>query len=146
MLSNYKSILLRIRLSSFITDGGSWKFFKIFRLGPTGIFPEFLFEGLVFFDLSKLLFFDENSFVVVILLADFHLIINLLHKHNFCLSFLGGLFELLILSLSSGLSLNVYPSSSLPTHPNITLYPQSSNNIPTANTTHQTHQLLQNKK
>ena len=145
LLGDYEGVLLRIRIICVIIGVGSWKFLEIFGLGPTWIFAEFLFEGFVFFDFSKLLFFDEYSFVVVILLADFHLVINLLHKHNFCLSFLAGLFKLLILSLSSGLSLNVNPSPSLPTHPNITLYPQSSNDIPTANTTHQSHQLSKNK-
>jgi hypothetical protein len=90
----------------------------------------------MFLHFSKLLFFYEYSFVLFDILANLHLVINFLHKHNFCLSFFTRLFKLLILSLCSRLPLNVYPSPSLPTHPNITLYPQTSNNI--SNSQHHT--------
>lgn len=135
-LGDYEGVLLRIKVISFIIGGASGEFFEIFGLGLARILPELLFKGLVLLHFSKLLFFYKYSFTIFIILANFHLVINFLHKHNFWLSFFTRLFKLVILSLGSGLSLDVYSPPSLPAHANITLYPQSSNNI--SNSQHHT--------
>jgi hypothetical protein len=82
--TRFKTRLFCRLKDDIITFGvGSRQLLIVFLLGFARIFPKLFFEGSLLLLLSKLLFFKDNPLGVVFFLTDFHLIIDLLHKHDF---------------------------------------------------------------
>lgn len=132
-ITKYLIIILvyRIKDNKTISRLKSRKLLIVFRFGFTRIFPEFFFKGSMLLLLSKLLFFKNNSFGFVIFLTDFHLIINLFHKHDFWLSLFSVLFGGWLFQRLIRFSLDVDSSPSGLAH-SIIVYMQQVN-IPTVN-------------
>ena len=94
----------------------SGELLEIFGLNFSWKLSEFLLKSLPFFFLRELLFLENNQFLVLDLILDFHFVIHFFHKNDLTFT---TLFVLLILSILRCLLFKIYVLNSpspLPAH------------------------------